>query len=83
MARLGAKRVPVLLAVFRAIGNDEIVAVQKTRFAPDATKLGRRFIGRAKGAACKIDADEDVTQGLAIAEGVETGLSGRVAGIRP
>jgi putative DNA primase/helicase len=80
-------RVPCLLAVMRSIDNDEILAVQKTRLSEAAARygrhLGRRFIGRAKGAARKIDADEDVTQGLAIAEGLETALSGRVAGIRP
>jgi CHC2 zinc finger len=76
-------RVPCLLAAFRDIYNDEIVAVQKTRLAEDGSKLGRRFNGCPKGAVIKIDPDENVTMGLAIGEGLETCLSARALGFRP
>jgi hypothetical protein len=78
-------RVPCLLAAYRMIDTDEIVAVQKTRLSEDLAKLGkhlgRRNRGPIKGAAIKID--ENVTQGLGISEGLETGLSARVLGFRP
>jgi hypothetical protein len=76
-------RVPCLLSVYRDIHTDEIVAVQKTRLAPDSSKLGRRFNGCPKRAAIKIDPDENVTMGLAIGEGLETCLSARALGFRP
>ncbi len=76
-------RVPCLLAVYRLIDTDEIVAVQKTRLAGNASKIGRRFNGCPKGAVIKIDRDEEVTMGLVIGEGLETCLSGRMMGLRP
>jgi len=76
-------RVPCLLAVYRDIYSDEIVAVQKTRLAEDGSKLERRFNGCPRGAAIKIDADEDVTMGLSIGEGLETCLSARIFGFKP
>jgi putative DNA primase/helicase len=80
-------RVPCLLAVYRMIDTDEIVAVQKTRLSEDLAKLGkhlgRRLNGCPKGAAIKLDADENVTQGLGLGEGLETCLSARVLGFRP
>jgi putative DNA primase/helicase len=76
-------RVPCLLAAYRDIHNDELVAVQKTRLAKDSSKLGRRFNGCPKGAVIKIDPDEDVTMGLSLGEGLETCLSARALGFRP
>jgi putative DNA primase/helicase len=76
-------RVPCLLAAFRDIQSDEIVAVQKTRLAADSSKLGRRFNGSPKNSVIKIDPDENVTMGLVIGEGLETCLSARALGFRP
>jgi len=76
-------RVPCLLAIYRDIQSDEIIAVQKTRLANDASKIGRRFNGCPKGAVIKIDADENVTIGLGLGEGLETCLSARAFGFRP
>ena len=39
--------------------------------------------GEANGAAIKLDADEMVTMGLTIGEGIETVLSARQLGFRP
>ena len=41
------------------------------------------MLGRARDAAIKLDADENVTLGLYIGEGVETCLAARLAGFRP
>ncbi|MGB6177239.1 MAG: toprim domain-containing protein [Methylocella sp.] len=75
--------VPCILAAFRSIETDELVAVLKTRLNPDGSKHGRRFNGCSKGAVCKIDPDENATMGLSLAEGLETALSARLVGFRP
>ena len=41
------------------------------------------MLGRAKGAAIKLDPDDDVTLGLHIGEGIETCLAARQLGYRP
>jgi len=41
------------------------------------------MLGRAKGAAIKLDAAENVTLGLHIGEGIETCLTARQQGFRP
>ena len=46
-------------------------------------KLGRKMLGRTRGAAIKLDADETVTLGLHLGEGLETCLAARLAGFRP
>ena len=43
----------------------------------------KMMLGRAKGACIKLSADEDVTLGLGICEGIETGLSILAAGWAP
>ena len=76
-------RVPAMLAAMRQVDDDTLVAVQKTRLGPDATKLGRKMQGVAAGAAIKLDADAEVTMGLSIGEGCETVQQGRQIGFRP
>jgi hypothetical protein len=41
------------------------------------------MLGRAGGAAIKLYADEDVTLGLHIGEGIETSIAAQLAGFRP
>ena len=50
---------------------------------PLGEKLDRRMLGVAAGAAIKLDADDAVTHGLAIGEGIETCLTARQLGLRP
>jgi putative DNA primase/helicase len=76
-------RVLGMIAAMRAIDSDEIVAIQKTRLAPDGSKLARKMFGPAGAAAIKIDRDEDVTYGLIVGEGLETCLAARELGFRP
>jgi len=76
-------RVPAMLAAMRAIDDDDVMAVHRTRLTNAGEKLGRRMIGIAAGAAIKVDADDMVTLGLHVAEGVETALAGRQLGLGP
>lgn len=71
------------VALFRDVATNEPCGLHRTFLSRDGCKLGRRMLGRAKHAAIKLDADEDVTLGLVIGEGLETGLAARLAGFSP
>ena len=79
----GVTRAPCRVALFRDIVTNEPCGIHRTLFDRDGRKLGRRMLGRAKHAAIKLDADEDVTLGLVLGEGLETGLAAQLAGFRP
>lgn len=74
---------PGMVALYRDIRTDEPCGIHRTFLDREGRKLDRKMLGRAKGAAIKLDADENVTLGLTIGEGIETCLSGRIAGFRP
>lgn len=76
-------RHPCMILAFRSIADDKLQAIHRTALDSEANKIGRKMLGPVAGAAIKIDADEDVEQGLAIGEGFETGLAGRMLGFRP
>ena len=76
-------RVPAMIGCLRAINDDAITGVHKTRLTHEGVKLGRKMQGVAGGSAVKLDADDAVTTGLHIAEGIETALAGRLLGFRP
>jgi putative DNA primase/helicase len=76
-------RKPCMVAAMRGIETDEIVAIQRTRLSPVGQKIDRRMLGPAAGAAIKLDADDAVTHGLAIGEGLETAMTARQLGLRP
>jgi putative DNA primase/helicase len=90
-------RVPAMIAAMRSIAGraedlerglnriapDEITAIHRTRLSPEGLKRDRRMLGVATGAAVKIDADENVTNGLHVCEGVESGLAAHALGFRP
>jgi hypothetical protein len=75
--------VRAMVALFRDIGTNEPCGIHRTFLDCNRQKLGRKMLGRAKGAAIKLDANENVTLGLHIGEGVETCLAARLAGFRP
>ena len=75
--------VPCMVALMRSVTTDEPQAIHRTRLAADGAKLDRRMLGIAAGAAVKIDADDAVTGGLAVGEGIETVLAARQLGFRP
>ena len=74
---------PCMIAAMRDVQSNEIVAVQRTRLSPVGQKIDRRMLGPAAGAAIKLDSNDAVTHGLAIAEGVETAMTARQLGLRP
>jgi hypothetical protein len=80
---LNGRRWPAMVALFRDIITDEPCGIHRTFLTADGQKLGRKMLGRSRGAAIKLDPDDAVTTGLAIGEGIETVLTGRVAGFRP
>lgn len=82
--QLRAKR-PAMLGLMRDIVSNEVCGVHRTYLAANgSTKItdatAKMMLGRAKGAAIKLTADEAVTMGLGICEGIETGLSVMQAG---
>lgn len=76
-------RQPCMLTAFRSIADDKLQAIHRTALTSEAKKIDRKMLGPVAGAAIKIDADQDVEQGLTIGEGFETGLAGRMLGFRP
>jgi Toprim domain len=75
--------IPAMLAVMRNIHTNEVTAVQRTALSQTGQKIGRMTLGPKTGAAIKLSADEDVTMGLAIGEGLETLLSAMQLGFTP
>ncbi len=75
--------VGAMVALFRDIRTDEPCGIHRTFLDSAGRKLDRRMLGRAKHAAIKLDADEDVALGLIIGEGLETCLAAWLAGFRP
>jgi hypothetical protein len=76
-------RVPAMIAAMRCIRTDRLKAVHRTRLTPDGKKVDRRMLGDATEAAIKLDADDAVTTGLTIGEGIETTLAARQIGFKP
>jgi putative DNA primase/helicase len=76
-------RVPGMVALFRDIATDEPCGIHRVFLDSEGRKLKRMMLGRARGAAIKLDADENVTLGLTIGEGIETCIAARLAGFRP
>jgi putative DNA primase/helicase len=76
-------RVPAMIAVMRDIHTNQITAVQRTALNQTGAKIGRMTLGLKSRAAIKLSADEDVTMGLTVGEGLETVLSAMRWGFGP
>jgi hypothetical protein len=76
-------RLPCLLALMRDVRTNEPRAIQRTAIDKAGDKIGRMCLGPKAGTAIKLSANEHVTMGLAIGEGLETVLSGMRLGFRP
>ena len=81
--KLGDSFVESMVALYRDIESDEPCAIHRTFLDAKGCKLDRRMLGRAHGAAIKLDADDTVSLGLHIGEGIETCLAARSAGFKP
>ncbi len=76
-------RVGAMVALFRDAASNEPCGIHRTFLDGDGRKLDRKMLGRARGAALKLDVDESVTLGLHVGEGLETCLAAQLAGFRP
>jgi hypothetical protein len=81
---------PGVVSLFRDLISNEPCGIHRiflhndgSPILDEAGKKIRRMLGRASGAAIKLDPDGDVTLGLHIGEGVETCLAARQLGYRP
>jgi putative DNA primase/helicase len=93
------ERQPCLLALMRGIKDNEPRAVQRTAltqsvmaaishtkfadFKRGRQKIARLTLGPMSGAAIKLSHDEDMAEGLAIGEGLESVLAAMQLGFRP
>lgn len=71
------RRLPCMVALYRDLRTDEPRAIQRTALTAEGAKIDRMMAGPVAGAAVKLDPDDSVTYGLAIAEGVESALAAR------
>jgi hypothetical protein len=76
-------RIPGMVALFRDIVTNEPCGIHRIFLDSEGRKIKRKMLGRASGAAIKLDADENVTLGLIIGEGIETCIAAQLAGLRP
>ncbi|MCJ2036389.1 toprim domain-containing protein [Methylobacterium sp. J-068] len=74
---------PAMVAAFRCVRTGDILGVHRTALTPDGLKVGRKMLGSATGAAIMLDAEDAVSTGLNIGEGIETCLAARQLGLRP
>ena len=73
----GEERAPAMVAAIRDICTNKIVGVHRTFLKPDGSGRdgNKMMLGRSKNGAVKLTPDDEVTTGLGICEGIETGLS--------
>jgi len=76
-------RHPCMIALYRDIKTNEPKAIHRTALTPEGKKVDRKALGPKAGCAIKLSTDEDVADGLTIAEGVETALAGMALNFRP
>ena len=76
-------RLHCIIGLFRNLHTYEPQAVTRIFIDADGRKLERKFLSPTRDAAIMLDAPEDVTYGLHVAEGLETALAARQMGFRP
>jgi hypothetical protein len=79
----GSKTVPGMVLLYRDIATDMPCAIHRTFLARDGSKLDRKMLGPVAGCAIKLSAHENVSLGLHIGEGIETGIAGMMLGFVP
>jgi putative DNA primase/helicase len=68
---------PAMVCAMVDIRTSEFTGIHRTFLTADAQKAGVLTLGRKLGSAIKIDPDEVVHEGLAIAEGIESAIAAR------
>ena len=68
---------PTMLCAMVDIRTNEFTGIHRTFLTNDAKKAGVLTLGRKLGSAIKIDPDDVVHEGLAVAEGVESAIAAR------
>jgi hypothetical protein len=81
--KLDGVLVGAMVALFRDVTTNEPCGIHRTFLDGAGCKLARKMLGRCKHAAVKLDADEKVTLGLTIGEGLESCLAAQLAGFQP
>jgi hypothetical protein len=76
-------RHPCMVGLYRDIRTNEAKAIHRTALTSDGKKIDRKSIGPIGGCAIKLTADDDVTEGLTIGEGIETVLAGMALNFQP
>jgi phage/plasmid primase-like uncharacterized protein len=76
-------RYPCLLSRYRNISTNRPQAIGRVALGPNGIKIGRLTLGPTKGAAVKVDCDENIEHTLVIGEGLETTLAARQLGFSP
>jgi putative DNA primase/helicase len=76
-------RYPCLIGLYRDVKTNETKAIHRTALTPDGQKIGRKALGPKAGCAIKLTPDENVTDGLTIAEGLETAIAGMALNFCP
>lgn len=77
------ERHPAIIALYRDICTNEPRAISRTALTLEGEKISRKMLGPISGCACKLSPDENVTLGLHIAEGIETGIAAMMLGFVP
>jgi hypothetical protein len=74
-----------LIALFRDARTDEPKAILRRGLTSDGGKFGAKplYLGPMAGCAIKLVANEDICQGLHVAEGVETAIAAMMLGFTP
>jgi putative DNA primase/helicase len=68
---------PAMVCAMVDIRTNEFTGIHRTFLTADAKKAGVLTLGRKLGSAIKIDPDDAVHEGLAVAEGIESAIAAR------
>jgi putative DNA primase/helicase len=68
---------PAMVCRMTDIRTNEFTGVHRTFLTDTAQKISKTILGRKHGSAIKVDSEDSVREGLAIAEGVETAIAAR------
>jgi hypothetical protein len=73
-----------LIAIYRDIITDKVMAISRRPLTRDGRSLSKPIsLGPTRSCVIKLTADEDVSQGLHLAEGVTSGLAAAMLGMLP